>query len=238
MTHSKTSKPARRHRFLTKLASSLRKKREIMHAYLDSKRLSRSARKGKVLFVDAGSNIGQGFSWFSKFFSPSIYIYELFEPNQNCLPHLQKIAQEHPGTVTVHACGIGQQHGQARFYGVDESEGGALSKGGSTMPSHNSSVYERRTSTFITVDLVDFDEYLRKKSNEFDKIVVKMDIEGAERDLLEYLIDKGSHRLIDTLYVEFHCQHLQEDIRDKECRREQLIMQRMRNDKVRFRLWH
>jgi len=45
---------------------------------------------------------------------------------------------------------------------------------------------------------------LSEKAKLFNRIFVKMDIEGAEVELLEGLISSNAINYIDTLYVEFH----------------------------------
>ena len=79
----------------------------------------------------------------------------------------------------------------------------------------------------------------RIKSKIFDKIFVKMDIEGGELDLLESLIDNNAVANIDTLYVEFHSQYqaTAQSLTAKE-REEQIIFQLKRNRRPKLRIWH
>jgi len=68
---------------------------EIFYAYIDSKNLSNSER---VLFVDLGANLGQGFRWFSRYYNSSNIDFELFEPNPFCfelwIPFSGRLLQE------------------------------------------------------------------------------------------------------------------------------------------------
>jgi FkbM family methyltransferase len=55
----------------------------------------------------------------------------------------------------------------------------------------------------IMVQCIDFNEFI----NQFDDdsyIIVKLDIEGAEYEVLNSLLDNGSINKINELYVEFH----------------------------------
>jgi len=63
----------------------------------------------------------------------------------------------------------------------------------------------------VRVDAVDFSQWLRENCEEPDYAIIKMDIEGAEYDVLEKLIADDTIRLIDELRVEFH-QQMNEDI--------------------------
>ena len=65
-----------------------------------------------------------------------------------------------------------------------------------------------------------------------------MDIEGAENDLLENLIARGTHRAIDTIYVEFHSEFLREEQRESERARELDIVKTLRENGVKVRIWH
>jgi FkbM family methyltransferase len=55
----------------------------------------------------------------------------------------------------------------------------------------------------LNVKCIDFAKFLNSFSDE-DYIVVKLDIEGAEYDVLNYLIDTNTITKINELYVEFH----------------------------------
>ncbi|MEQ7871096.1 FkbM family methyltransferase [Chromohalobacter salexigens] len=56
----------------------------------------------------------------------------------------------------------------------------------------------------LDVDCIDISEFLKACKKKYDKIILKMDIEGAEYDILEKLIENGVIELVDKLYCEFH----------------------------------
>lgn len=56
----------------------------------------------------------------------------------------------------------------------------------------------------VTVPCVDFPEILLETCSKNDQVVIKMDIEGAEYEILNKMIDNGSINLVSTLFVEFH----------------------------------
>ena len=139
----------------------------------------------------------------------------------------------------LHNCGVGVVSGSFYFYGLDENEGGRFSEGGSIIKNHNSSLYQTSSKNAIKVDVINFSEYLEKKSENFDKIIVKMDIEGAEVDLLEHLILRGSMKNIDILYVEFHSQYQQTQqskaTKDRELR---ILKSLSKISTIKVRIWH
>jgi len=56
----------------------------------------------------------------------------------------------------------------------------------------------------IYVDCVDFSEWLRDNINPHHNLTLKLDIEGAEYDVLWKLIQDGTINLVKQLFVEFH----------------------------------
>lgn len=56
----------------------------------------------------------------------------------------------------------------------------------------------------IDVICIDFSEYLTKNIRKEDYVICKMDIEGAEYDVLGKLIDDDTIDLIDEIYIEWH----------------------------------
>jgi FkbM family methyltransferase len=56
----------------------------------------------------------------------------------------------------------------------------------------------------LTVKTIDFSDFLTRHIRDEDFLVVKMDIEGAEMDVLPWLIKQGTVNLIDELFVELH----------------------------------
>lgn len=209
---------------------------EIFYAYIDSKNLRNSER---VLFVDLGANLGQGFKWFSRYYNSSNIDFELFEPNPFCFESLSAMLRADHRNITLHNFGAGVQDGKFKFFGLSEEHGGKFSQGGSIVKDHNSDSYESSDLTAIEVSIINFSKYLLDKKKYYEKIVVKMDIEGAEVELLENLILNNSINFIDYLYVEFHSQ-FQEKKQSKYTKaREENIMSFFRSQsKVKYRIWH
>ena len=193
----------------------------------------------KVLFVDLGANLGQGYSWFKNYFNTANISFELFEPNPNCVKQLEQLDDILAGRAALHPVGVGKEKGSFDFYGLDNSEGGEYSQGGSIIKEHNSSWYTSSKDKAIKVKVIDFSSYLKDKSEMFDKIIVKMDIEGAEVELLEALLEKNTVNLISILYVEFHSQYQSMEHSLSTRKREENIINRITNaTNVKIRIWH
>lgn len=62
----------------------------------------------------------------------------------------------------------------------------------------------------IHVSCVDFSKWLLENTKSYFNIYLKLDIEGAEYEVLWHLIHEGTIKYIKKLYVEFHLEHLPE----------------------------
>jgi len=56
----------------------------------------------------------------------------------------------------------------------------------------------------INIECVDFGKWIKENISPEDRLTLKLDIEGAEYDVLWQMIDDDSIALVDELYVEFH----------------------------------
>ena len=198
-----------------------------------------SKKTNTILFVDLGANLGQGYSWFSNHFDGDNIKFELFEPNPYCLTELKRLADVKNGKVKLHGVAVGPQAGNFKFYGLAENEGGKYSEGGSILETHASAWYEASSDLAIDVEVIDFSKYLHEKSKNYETILVKMDVEGAEVELLEKMIKDFSIDLIDYLYVEFHSQFLEEENSKITKQREENIIKELKKKKdFNLRIWH
>gem|GEM_PF-4696281 len=139
--------------------------------------------------------------------------------------------------MVLHPQALSTEDGTLRFYGIDEAEGGAFAKGGSTNPDHNAVFYEASSERAIEVEAIDFCSYLQGKASEYDLIVLKLDIEGAENGLLEKMIERGAVDALAYIYVEFHSQYLKEPLRAAEQARERRIIDQLASKDLKLRIW-
>jgi len=210
--------------------------RESRWIKIDASRLSKNE---KVLIVDLGANLGQSYRLFKKYFKFKNVKFELFEPNPFCCNELKKIPEIASGKVKLHNSGVGLKSGHVNFYGLNDNEGGRFSQGGSIVKHHNSRWYKSTKSKSIKVNIINFSNYLISKSKKFNRILVKMDIEGAEVSLLENLISKKTIKKIDVLYLEFHSKYQKSNLSKKTRIRELKILDKLKYiKKLKLRLWH
>lgn len=77
--------------------------------------------------------------------------------------------------------------------------------GSSLNSTHEAVNNKKKTQKPVNVELFNLNRLLLENAIPEDTVVVKMDIEGAEYDILPCLADSPAANLIDTLYLEDHC---------------------------------
>jgi len=186
----------------------------------------------KPLFIDMGSNLGQGFEFFSQFYSPDCFDFWFLEPNPNLTQKLSQrigslyLQNQWKGKGQLIAEAVSNANGFTKFYGLVEDSRGLESDGASIVRNHNSIWYESDHQQAIDVKTVRATDLIQRAlDNNYKTIVVKMDIEGAEYDALDDLIKSGAIEFVSHLYVEFHSQFINEQERGAVLFREKTIME-------------
>lgn len=192
---------------------------------------------GRGLFIDCGSNLGQGFGYFRKYYPLDLYDYVLVEPNPHCLPKLTELQNTLSGNIEIIGKAAGTGSGETSFYGLTEGRLGRTSELGSTLPDHNSKFYETDERNAIVVGTFSLSEFIGSRQPEYSSIVLKLDIEGGEYDVLEDMISRKTHLCLERAYIEFHSRYMREPMRTRHREREARIVRQLQRDGVQFRLW-
>jgi len=127
----------------------------------------------------------------------------MFEANSNFTKQLNHVRDNAltngwAKNITVFAGTAISKHSGTISFIIDNAVSGAA--GATTMPESTSAVGPH--FTIPSVGIADLFNNLRIRPDDF--VVVKMDIEGAEFDLLRFMIVHGLHSHIDVLAVEYH----------------------------------
>ena len=198
--------------------------------------MSKKPQRG--LFIDCGSKIGQGFQFFSRYYKLENFDYILFEPNPNCFEILRKNLKKFESEkIELREQAVGVANSKVDFYGLEDSQGGQLSVGGTTLSVHNSKYFTRSNESDLQVDSISFSSLLLKVSEEYECIIVKFDIEGGEYPILEDLREKKLFDKIETLFVEFHSQYMSRDEAAKYSAIEQQFWNYVKSTKCRAISW-
>lgn len=192
---------------------------------------------GRGLFIDCGSNLGQGFSYFRKHYPLELYDYVLIEPNPNCISRLAELRAKLTGNIQIIGEAASTRIGEVSFYGLDEGGRGETSELGSTLQCHNSKYYVTSENKAIKVKSFSLSDFIKSRRLEFSSIVLKLDIEGGEYEVLEDLITNKTHLSLERAYIEFHSQYMREPMRTQYRERETRILNKLKQDGVQFRRW-
>jgi FkbM family methyltransferase len=228
--------------FVRKTDALLRRERERdrqiqKDAQRSAAKLNTSTRK-RGLFLDCGSNLGQGFSYFSGHFPLLHYDFVLIEPNPHCTSRLMKIVSRNSGKVQLITAAASTTSGTIEFYGIsDSSSDGRVFDGASIVVRDGGWLGVTKRGSPIQVRTFSFSALLEAKAKDYDTIVVKMDIEGAEYEVLEDMLAKGIPPVLDTIYVEFHSAKMISSLRSAYEDRERKIIEAFRDRGIPLRLW-
>ena len=158
----------------------------------------------KKVYLDFGGNKGQGLRSFISSYNidPKYWIVETFEPDPNCNieNHIEDLSY-----VKINNKAIWLYDGNVDFSQmIDNTEGSSVEclMSESACSDVNSESF-RKHDSIISVECLDISKIL-KKYKDFDFVLVKMDVEGSEFKLLRKIIDDGSIKFINHLYVEWH----------------------------------
>ena len=143
--------------------------------------------------IDAGAYLGLASIYFKKQY-PNAKILA-FEPNPNILPLLQEnIAINNLKGIRIENYALGKKDSLRDFY-IDSSGNNSFSTSGFIKNTWNG----KQKTIPIEVRVTKLSEYINK-----DIDLLKMDIEGAEREVLEELRDSGKLNFIKNIIFEFH----------------------------------
>ena len=113
-----------------------------------------------------------------------------------------------PSSYTIVEAAItGGSSGEQLLFGLTEDSRGKMSDGASINPEHNSTFYTSDSGSAISVKTINASEFLQNHAADRPLTIVKIDIEGAEYDVLEELIRTNTHTLIDRFYIEWHTKY-------------------------------
>ena len=151
--------------------------------------------KRKIRFIDCGANIGQSIDWARKVFENDNLKIDSFEP----LPKNIEVLRENYSnseSLTIHEAAASKSDGEATFY----CQNWGARTGSSLVAGKTSTSFE----DVCNVKTIDLAKWIKENILEDEIVVLKIDIEGAEYDVLPHLFDNKIQDLVDYWLVEFH----------------------------------
>lgn len=193
----------------------------------------------KNLFIDLGTNMGQGFNYFKKFFKLEKFDYLLVEPNPNLKDEIEALIKKnnYKNNISFINKAAYIKNTKTKLFGTVEDKRGKISEGASIINVHNSNLYNSDYENGLWVDTFDIIQEI-KNLNSYDSIIIKMDIEGAEYDILEELIIQNNKiKNLKHIFIEFHSRFMDKVNKKKFKIRENKIKQELKRINLEFTIW-
>lgn len=188
------------------------------------------------LYMDVGSNLGQGYAYFSHFLKPVYYDSVLIEPNPHCLQTLRRKYGQHSNMEIIEAAAW-KEDGELSLYGLVEDERGTTSQGASVVSDHNSSLYETNKNQALCVPAISLSRLIFEKAQCYDHIILKLDIESSEYEVLPELLQSGALSHVYHLFIEFHSQYFKEPQKSQYLSKEREMIEQLNAARIDFTLW-
>lgn len=149
-------------------------------------------------FIDVGSNNSCSARVFRKLYDTEAeyYIYS-FEAN----PKFCNCYKDIPKHTFINKA-VWVKDGELSFYLSED----VFNAGSSIFKNKRTGNLDKTPP--IKVKAIDFSKWVLDNLSETDYIILKMDIEGAEYPLLNKMLDDGSFKYIDELWIEWHWQKI------------------------------
>tara|TARA_R110000737_G_scaffold12093_1_gene28028 strand:+ start:1525 stop:2103 length:579 start_codon:yes stop_codon:yes gene_type:complete len=180
----------------------------------------------KKVFLDCGSNMGQGlhsiYNSQGMDYAWHIYCFEIMEEVSSLLEE-RDLFKSHPNIQLIKKA-VWVEDGTLPL--TLDHEKGISDFGGATNIMGDNWIQPNYLKHEIVknareVETINFSKFLSDNFTKDDFLVVKLDIEGAEYEVLEKLIADNTLGLINVLYVEWH-NHLRVNKCDENFLREQI----------------
>jgi FkbM family methyltransferase len=145
--------------------------------------------------IDCGANVGL---FALKMASSGATVYA-FEPNPYAYDELVKRTSNFPNIICYNKAVAGEASEVKLFLHEHSEQDQVKWSTGSSLLSYKGNVQK---DNFHIVEAVDFIEFINSLGKKV--MLIKIDIEGAEINLIERIIDSGSYKNIGQIFVETH----------------------------------
>ena len=162
-----------------------------------------------IHFIDCGANTGQSVKWAIQKYGKKIFKIDSFERLtknyktlvENCTKYTTDLNLRNNINeaieINLHKYGVWVEDGTVPFF-IDPDE----AKTGSSLFNRKFRAYG--SSETENIKVINLAEWIKQNVSDKNFNVLKLDIEGAEYVVINQLLNKKLHDIIDEWYVEFH----------------------------------
>jgi len=155
--------------------------------------------------IDCGANVGVVTTQMAQY-AKKVYA---FEPNPYAFKELQKKFEDNK-KVVIYNQGVWDKNTTTKlFFHENSDQNEVMWSTGSSIIAEKSNVLK---SKYQEIEIIDLVEFIKKIKEEIT--VIKIDIEGAECELLEKIIASGIYKQVKMIFVETH-DHKIPSLKDK-----------------------
>jgi FkbM family methyltransferase len=204
----------------------------------------------RKILIDCGTHFGQGLEEFiTKFNVDSTWIVHSFEANPVTFAKLESgdVPSRYAGRkrldyVQYHHSAVSTKNSslELNIETHPDEDFNDTGQGTSTVSLDKWLPHNGGTRCFYmkhcTVPCFDFSEFLIQNFTKDDHIVIKMDIEGAEYDVLEDMIRRDVISWIHHIAIEFHAQHFTN--KAEMLHREEKILETFAEKGISYERWY
>jgi FkbM family methyltransferase len=158
----------------------------------------------RKVFLDCGAHKFEGLREFVNILNiDEDWVVHSFEANPTVTQNFKSnLDEEWKFSHTMHECAVGARDGKISF--VSEYQNEPVGGMGSRLACNwHDGIYDYGGGRLYEVDIINLPEWIKNNFNEDDEIHIKLDVEGAEFEILTELT-KDIPPQIKSMYIEWH----------------------------------
>jgi len=164
----------------------------------------------KKIILDCGSHLGESVRKFKQELGKTDYEFHMFEPNIFLFEQINTNPEFENCKKYNNA--VSNKYEIVKFWGCTKNKNSV----GSTLEKSKANWDGITEDDYIEIQAINLSEFIQNNFSKEDYIILKLDIEGAEYDVLDKLLETNIIEYIDELYCEFHTQWLSPEFAQRE----------------------
>jgi len=181
----------------------------------------------KKIILDCGSHLGESVRKFRNMFLDDICEYYMFEPNTFLFEQINNNLEFENCKKFNNA--VSNKNEIVKFWGCTKNKNSV----GSTLEKSKANWDNIAENDYIEIQTIDLSKFIQDNFSKEDYIILKLDVEGAEYNILDRLFETNVIEYINEFYCEFHSQWLSPDF----IQREQNIKEKLKEINLQINYW-